>query len=291
MINKALFLSIAMCSMILSTVHPKGASSSPKIIIWDLGNTLLSTNVFGFASEIGWKDFLLYPLLDWKNPLHIRTIVFTILDSLAEPQKGDVHSIATCEGRVLPTVMCNWLTGKESGTQICHKAAKRVEEYDQAGYFISARQKRLVKKTLATMFNPQILAKHMRPIKKALKVLRECALQRDEYGNPHHKLYILSNWDPDSFKDLSISRGFQKILQFIDPKNILISGEIGTLKPHATIYEHFIKKYKVKPADCILIDDQWENIQSAQKSGMSGILLEKRNYKKLKRHLQGLYVL
>ncbi len=187
--------------------------------------------------------------------------------------------------------MCDWLTGKESGAKICHKVAQRIEEYDQAGFFISARQKRLVKKTLEAMFNPQTLAKHMRPIRKALKILRECALQSDEHGNPRHKLYILSNWDPDSFKDLSLSRGFQKILQFVDPDNILISGDIGTLKPHKSIYEHFIKKYKVTPTDCILIDDQRENIESAQKNGMHGILLEKRNYKKLKRHLQDLYVL
>jgi FMN phosphatase YigB (HAD superfamily) len=295
MINYMKPFLVALCSMAFGTLISEPSiipfsTTGSKILIWDLGNTLLAANTVGFASEIGWADFLLYPLLDWKNPFHIREKVFIILDSLAIPQKGDTCFIATAEGRVLPTVMCNWLAGKQSGAEICDQARLRIEEYERIGYFKSQRQKRLIERTVEAMFDPEKLAKHMYSIKSGLSILRQCAEQYDHRGKPRHKLYILSNWDPDSFRSLYNSQEFKKILAYVNPENIIISGSIGAIKPHTSVYEYFIKKCKVNPRDCILIDDQHENIESAKRSGMHGIHLENGNYRKLKRHLKALQV-
>lgn len=273
---------------IVSSRHNSRETTKPRSIIWDLGGTLLSTNALSFAFDIGLRDFVLYPLLDWKNPLTIPDIVFRILDLVFEPQKTDF--IATSQGKVLPGVMCNWLAGTISGEQICLRAEPLIEEYEQKGYFVSNRQRRLVRQTLSAMFNPHTLARHTYPIKKALKLLKECAQVTTE-GKRSHSLYILSNWDPDSFTKLVATDAFKKILNYVEPQNILISGQIGAIKPELTVYDYFIQKFEVDPTTCILIDDQKENIESAIKVGMEGVHLKNRDYKKLRHNLRMLEVL
>jgi HAD superfamily hydrolase (TIGR01509 family) len=52
---------------------------------------------------------------------------------------------------------------------------------------------------------------------------------------------------------------------------MFISGLIGDIKPCASIYHYLLKKAKLKPQDCIVIDDQLENVEAARACGMIGV--------------------
>lgn len=52
---------------------------------------------------------------------------------------------------------------------------------------------------------------------------------------------------------------------------LLISAEIGAIKPDAQAYEALIEATGRAPADIIFIDDRLENIEGAQKHGIRGI--------------------
>ena len=50
-------------------------------------------------------------------------------------------------------------------------------------------------------------------------------------------------------------------------ENIIFSGKTGFMKPEPEIYNYVTDKFNLDPADCILIDDQPENIAGAQAAG------------------------
>ncbi len=257
-------------------------------LIWDLGNTLIKADTLCFASHIGMKDFLLYPLLDWKNPKKIHEYVFKLLaEADIAPQ---TYPYATAQGTLLPPIFCQLLAGNTNYTQIRETFEHSYEKWKAQGRFKSVRQERLISRTFKILFDPERFAQCMKPIKSGVDLLHECAQQKDDHGNPLHKLFILSNWDAPSFRCL------QKIYQsslfnFFDSHNIAISADLGAIKPQSSIYRKFMEKYKLVPQNCILIDDQIENIIGAQNEGMIGLLLENENYDDLKLHLKKLAIL
>lgn len=68
---------------------------------------------------------------------------------------------------------------------------------------------------------------------------------------------------------------------FFDP--LMLSGDLGSRKPNKRIYELALQMLKLKPEQCIFIDDKRSNIEPAERLGMKVILY--RNSKQLKADL------
>ena len=51
----------------------------------------------------------------------------------------------------------------------------------------------------------------------------------------------------------------------------ILSFEIGMRKPDSTIYEYTVEQFQVAPEQCLFIDDNHSNIESANKLGMQTI--------------------
>ncbi|MEK6922243.1 MAG: HAD family phosphatase [Nanoarchaeota archaeon] len=56
---------------------------------------------------------------------------------------------------------------------------------------------------------------------------------------------------------------------------ILTSFEAKSAKPNISIYKRLLKTYNLNPEECLLIDDQRENLIPAEKLGMKTILFTK----------------
>ncbi len=82
-----------------------------------------------------------------------------------------------------------------------------------------------------------------------------------------YRLLGLSNW---STKVFDVMRKFPKPFALLDGS--LISHQVRLLKPDQAIYEAFCRKFGVKPADCLFIDDKAENIEGAQRAGWHGVV-------------------
>ena len=65
--------------------------------------------------------------------------------------------------------------------------------------------------------------------------------------------YIKSNFDLSSFK------------------KTFFSNEIGLMKPNKEIFEFALNKIKLKPEECLFIDDRYNNILTAKKLGINTI--------------------
>lgn len=80
-------------------------------------------------------------------------------------------------------------------------------------------------------------------------------------------LYALSNWSRETFP-FALKR-FEFLEWF---QGIMLSGEVGLVKPDARIYELFLKTFAIEPSHAIYVDDLEPNVATAAGFGMRGIL-------------------
>lgn len=80
-------------------------------------------------------------------------------------------------------------------------------------------------------------------------------------------LYALTNWAAETWPDaLALHPRLGGL--FLD---IVVSGEVGALKPAPEIYRLLMDRNGLRPEDCILIDDSPANVEGARATGMDGI--------------------
>lgn len=268
---KQIFSSFTFLFLILSST----ISWCAPAIIWDLGGVLFKPNKFRMAyREIGLTNIVWYAVRDLQNPKKIQKRAFEILYHLGK-QQTDIPSCYPDIGLELPQIMCDWLEEKTDSEAIIKTVDTLIEELDRDYFFVSVREKNLLKKVIRTMFNPIILAKYMEPVTQACPLLENII----EYNCEQ---FILSNWDAESFNELYASEHGQKIFKYFKPENIIISGKCGIMKPKKEIFELIFRKYDLNPFECIFIDDQQENIKTAETFGISSILFDKNmNFNKL----------
>ncbi len=80
------------------------------------------------------------------------------------------------------------------------------------------------------------------------------------------RLFALSNWSAETFPVTRERFGF---LAWFD--GIVISGEIGAIKPGARPFEVLVERYGVDPATSVFIDDSPANVEAASRLGFRAI--------------------
>ncbi|HEV2334607.1 MAG TPA: HAD family phosphatase [Stellaceae bacterium] len=97
------------------------------------------------------------------------------------------------------------------------------------------------------------------PIAGSVEILAEL---RDR-GTP---LYALSNWPAEGFAQ---ARERFEFLRWF--RGIVISGEIGAIKPQPRIYEVLLERFAIDPQNSVYIDDVEVNAAAARPFGMHAI--------------------
>jgi 2-haloacid dehalogenase len=77
-----------------------------------------------------------------------------------------------------------------------------------------------------------------------------------------YKLYGLSNWSAETFP---YAREKYDFFHLFD--DMVISGEVGHVKPNPRIFQIMLDKIGRPAGECLFIDDSLANIQQAQKMG------------------------
>lgn len=99
-----------------------------------------------------------------------------------------------------------------------------------------------------------------------------------------YPLYGLSNWSAETFPIAREKYDFFDLLN-----DIVISGDVGTIKPEPEIFEILLRKIGRPAGECLFIDDALANIEQARKMGFATIHFK--SPEQLERELQGLKVL
>jgi putative hydrolase of the HAD superfamily len=82
-----------------------------------------------------------------------------------------------------------------------------------------------------------------------------------------YNVYLLSNFGKFPFETLLSKYEFVK---FADGR--VVSYEIEEVKPEPAIYQYLLQKYGLVPQETVFIDDRQENIETAKRLGIHGIL-------------------
>ena len=84
-----------------------------------------------------------------------------------------------------------------------------------------------------------------------------------------YKVYGLTNWSAETFKI-----AYAKFPFFKEFDGIVVSGQEKILKPDKRIYYRLLDRYNLKAENTVYIDDNIDNIRTAEEIGMVSIHFE-----------------
>lgn len=231
-------------------------------VIWDLSGTLFRPNNEGLSIQEQ-EDYSLVFLL-WsgkKEPSRLDTIALNILGLLGQ-QTGPADEIIRMHtGKPLPEILCAFLAGHINSSEALEQTLSFFDQW--APQHLTFQDQQHVRRLLSTLFNPDALVRCMKPINQAVALLKMTAAVKN------NNLYILSNWDHDSFEPFY--RTYEdSVFSYIKRNHIVISAQTGYVKPQRGIYQWLIRHHNLNPATCFFIDDQQENIKAAKAFGIDG---------------------
>ena len=82
---------------------------------------------------------------------------------------------------------------------------------------------------------------------------------------PHYFVGLISNAWPD-LRDYIVEQKFDDAFD-----HMVISAEVGVMKPEAKIYQIALEQAGVSPSEAVFVDDFIENIEGCEELGMHGI--------------------
>ncbi|MCT3832326.1 HAD family phosphatase [Elizabethkingia anophelis] len=98
-----------------------------------------------------------------------------------------------------------------------------------------------------------------------------------------YQLYGLTNWSAESFPYAYKNYDFFSLFN-----GIVVSGEEKLIKPDERIYELLLNRYNLNASECLFIDDNYENIRTAQAMDFNTIHLTP--HTNLKEELQKFHI-
>lgn len=78
-----------------------------------------------------------------------------------------------------------------------------------------------------------------------------------------YRLYGLSNWSAETFPLMRDKFEFFNLLD-----DIVISGDVGMIKPEPEIFEHMLERIGLPASTCLFIDDALANVEQARRMGI-----------------------
>lgn len=221
--------------------------------VFDVGDVLVETLYGQTLWNIGPFKLLHYATTGC-NPFTAHKKLFAFLDTL-KPYDLDQIIVKDAHGHILPQLMIDWLKGIISGPQIL------ALMYEASSHFFTSHaEKNLVYSLAEVLFTPAYFVQTRHIITPAVALVKDIK-------RAGHSVYILSNWEPESFE--LMEQLYPEVFNLFDGK--VISGKVGLVKPDPAIYQYLLETYNLNPQETILIDDQPENIIAAQKLGIYGI--------------------
>ena len=86
-----------------------------------------------------------------------------------------------------------------------------------------------------------------------------------------YHIYLLSNYSQEMFEKHTKGAAFLKVLD-----GGVISYQIHAIKPDHEIYETLLKRYGLKPEECVFLDDRLENVEGGKRAGMEAVQITSR---------------
>ena len=231
-----------------------------KTLVFDFMGVLFFIDKARALNKVGLYSIIMYYLKQRSDPLKDS---FTLLNKMRLEVPGEFQNVVAYRGTFLPMCMLEWQQGKVSSKETFQKVLSYYEFLAQKNYFKDTSQKKTLLRFAQLMLDSGVdIFKPVRNIEKLIQKLKK---------DNQYRVYILSNIDRETFELQKMK--YKHFFSLFD--GIVTSYETNLLKPDPTIYQYLIDTYNLTPADCCYIDDQNENLITAQQFGMMTILCKK----------------
>lgn len=252
-----LLILLAVCSLMRATNLPKACQ---KAVIFDVGCVLVEPAKLVAFKIAGPQNFFWYfaANLAMVSGSAEKIRCQHLYPFLRNCMPYDPNSCSMYDefNQHMPQIMVEWMTGRMSCNFIRAICKEKAAMY--SSWFSSQAERDLMHAMTAMMFTPEVLVLTQKFIQKSVDFVRQC--KKEGY-----KVYILSNWDPESFPLL-----VQKDSAFFDLfDGIVVSGNCGYVKPDRQIYEYLLATYQLEASNCFFIDDVIQNVQAARACGIT----------------------
>lgn len=234
-----------------------------KVLIFDLHGVMVDHSPWTIADYLGKMNCWRYCGLDTgKIKTRFDEFLF-LLEKNDNP--NNKHLKLEKNKQPFPKILQEWQRGKKTTRDTIAAFKKEIEKHKD--FFTSDLEKQLITGIIETMLPDQVL-NVLTPVDDMVKLVKECHQIAYDDGEKCHQLFILTNWDKDSFPRLLTHKKFSPVFACFEKNSIIVSSDVGLIKPEPAIYEYVIKTFNLDPKECILIDDQVANIEAAEKMGM-----------------------
>lgn len=119
---------------------------------------------------------------------------------------------------------------------------------------------------LSKQYDKAKLTRFLADYHSYLRPLEEGIALFDAVRQKGYKTYILSNMSREVHMHIA---HYPWLNQF---DGAVFSYQVKSAKPDAAIYQSFLQKYHLDPAECLFIDDLQKNIDAAKSAGIDGIV-------------------
>lgn len=251
----------------------KISTSAQTTIIFDLGGVLLAQSRAGFIRNLGLGTLFSYAVLDrtafWRFSQALQDLIFSVCSQFACDRDPLFKITYTPEGVELPYILCAYQAGRITSAEILAQLPDVLSVCRKKGIFVSRRQELLVERAIEGIFNAEFIANYIFPMRPSIEILKELWCIKNLDGSRKYRFLALSNWDKESFA--IVRKRYEKELSYFD--GMVISADVGTIKPNLEIFEYTMGTYNLRPEECIFIDDQYENIVAAKTFGIDRSIL------------------
>ncbi|MDR3646475.1 MAG: hypothetical protein P4L22_02960 [Candidatus Babeliales bacterium] len=242
------------------------------VVIWDVGDTLLTSSAGSSFNQMGMfntsayvLDFLVSNKLSFKKlKPHMRDLFLDTLALIPCPLNNPDNGALSVAGKPLPALLRENLLGTLSGKEVLQISNAWTEA--NKSYFKNSRQRTIFERTLRICFDPETSLKTLTKTKH-FGLLKQCYQATGVNGKRKNTCVILSNWSSDKLGNLK--NNFKDVFEYSDGQ--VFSCEEKLLKPATKLFEKCLKFKKNKNEKVILIDDQEENRKAAEKFGIIAV--------------------
>lgn len=99
---------------------------------------------------------------------------------------------------------------------------------------------------------------------KLTRLLHDCAVLG-------HRLFIISDWSKEWFDFLQADPSSARLLNFFD--DIILAEICGFKKTDPRMFDYILRKHRLDPRHCILIDKEKQPLEAAAKVGITKTIL------------------
>ena len=172
---------------------------------------------------------------------------------------------------LLPAAWRLYLLNEYSSNIMHQKVTKAIKE--QTSWLWPERAILLHAASIA--FNPQKEVAQLVPLTQGHALIQECARKNKV------QLFLFTNKNSETMQVLK--ENYPDFFALF--KEIIISGQLKQLKPSKQAYAALIRKYKLDPATCYVIDTKRDYLTAAQNLGMTCLSCPHKDFSQLRQQL------